>query len=140
VQLLRAGYTTAIGESTSGGGAVALLFWKASVRFETGEISDAAGNSRLEVLQSEGQYVRVAPRLTATLRSERVLPGLSVGLDYFHRFRATRNADYSYGELRFIYDLTTDRSLSVGVVVTRGHKPTDFAKTDRVLIGFGFLQ
>lgn len=140
LRLLRMGYTTAISESSEGRGAALLLSWKPSLRFETGEITDAAGNSRLAVLQAEGTYFRVAPRLTATVRSERVLPGLSVGLDYFHRFRATTSADYSYGELRFVYDLTSDRSLSFGVVVTRGNKPPDFSKTDRILIGIGFLQ
>lgn len=141
VPLLRMGYTTAVADDVTGGrGALLLVYWKPSLRIETGEITDAAGNTKLEVLQAEGRYSRVAPRLAATVRSERLLPGFTIGLDYFHRVRATRDADYGYGELRFIYDLNADRSLSVGMILTRGRKPPDFANTDRILIGFGFLQ
>lgn len=138
VPFLRAGYSTPLADGPDG--AALLFYWKPALRLETGKITDAAGNAKLAVLAQEGTYSRIVPRITASARSERLLTGLSVGLDYFYRFHATDESDYDYGELRFTYDLTSDRSLSFGLVITRGHKPPDFVKTDRILVGFGFLQ
>jgi hypothetical protein len=138
----RMGYVSWLGRQPDGGLSTALLsvFWRPSVRLETGEITDAAGNPRLLVLMEEGRYTRVTPRLAVTARPERWLPALNFSLDYFHRFNGPEGKSAGYGEVRMIYDLTKDRALSFGVVVARGSKPPDFAPINQVLVGFGLLQ
>jgi hypothetical protein len=136
----RMGYTTWLGRSNGPSSAIFAIYWRPSFRLETREITDAAGNEKLAALAKEGKYTRPTPRLTAVGRFERWLPALTLNFDYFHRMNGPDDLTYGYGETRFTYDLTADRTFSFGLVITRGRKPPDFARTDRVLIGFGFLQ
>lgn len=138
----RMGYTSFLWRKAGQGLSTAVLsvFWRPSVRLETGEITNAAGNAKLLVLMQEGRYTRVTPRLMVNARPERWLPALNLGVDYFHRFNGPGDKSAGYGEMRVIYDLTADRALSIGLVVARGRKPPDFAPISQVLIGFGLLQ
>lgn len=135
------GYTSWLGrEPDTLSSSILSLYWRPSLRVETGRITNAAGNARLEALAEEGHYTRLVPRIVVVARPERWLPALSITADYFHRFDGPEGKSAGYGETRITYDLTAQRAFSIGLVITRGRRPPDFAPVDRILIGVGVLQ
>jgi hypothetical protein len=135
----RAGFVTRLaGDARSG--PAATFYWRPWVGLEAGKIHNAGGNKDLEALAAQGAYVRVVPRVSATLRPLVISDRLRFSADYFHRFGLNQSLNEAYFEGRALYDLTTSGNVALTVVWQRGHEPPDFGRTRRVLIGLGILQ
>jgi hypothetical protein len=113
------------------------MWWQPVLRYELGNVRDAAGNE--ELAKIVGSYNRFAPgidlRFWPTALSER----LTLKASATHR-RNVGNASRTYVEGAFLYDLTADGSISFTAIYRHGRKPPDFSAKDQWLIGFGFKR
>ena len=140
ISTLKLGYLQPIiGNRESGFGAWLAMQWQAGLLLEQGHIADAAGNEKLARLAaSEPRYFRLTPTLSVALVPERLVPRLTLSSDYYQRFDETQDWSRGYSETRATYDLS--KNIALTVLYAAGHKPPDFAKTSKFIVGIGILK
>lgn len=111
--------------------------WQPTLEFNAGNVSDAAGNEKLELIHQQGGYVRAVPAVDVSFQ----LPinekddRFTVNLSYKQTYDLTRGWDRGLFTANANYPI--GKSVFLSAVFRKGRKDTTFEEIRETLLGIG---